>query len=113
MMMTRRDAVAALALFAEFLASARHTNAQTQAAPTTPPASPRPPVFKHDLPNVTLDDWEVTVNVVDYEPGRVGASASLIVPFNPRTNRSLNSAGWYKPSLSPINVSVITHRSSN
>src|SRR5206468_12122245 len=30
MMMTRRDAVAAFALFAEFLASARHTDAQTQ-----------------------------------------------------------------------------------
>ena len=73
MMMTRRDAVAAFALFAEFLASARHTNAQTQTAPATPSASPRPPVFKHDLPNVRLDDWEVTVNIVDYEPGRVGA----------------------------------------
>ena len=22
---------------------------------------------------ITLDDWEVTVNLVDYEPGRVGA----------------------------------------
>ena len=73
MMMTRRDAVAAFALFAELLASARHTDAQTQTAPVTPPAIPRPPVFKHDLPNVTLDDWEVTVNFVDYEPGRVGA----------------------------------------
>ena len=72
MMMTRRDAVAAFALFAEFLASARHADAQTQTAATTP-ASPRQPVLKHDLPNVTLNDWEVTVNVVDYEPGRVGA----------------------------------------
>ena len=35
-------------------------------------ATPRPPVFKHDLPNLTLDDWEVTVSQVDYEPGRVG-----------------------------------------
>ena len=67
MMMTRRDAVAAFALFAEFLASARHTDAQAQTAPATPPASPRPPVFKHDLPNVTLDDWEVTGHIVDYE----------------------------------------------
>jgi quercetin dioxygenase-like cupin family protein len=32
----------------------------------------RGPVFKHDLPNLTLDDWEVTVSYVDYEPGRVG-----------------------------------------
>ncbi len=29
-------------------------------------------VFKHDLPNLTLDDWEVTVSNVDYAPGRVG-----------------------------------------
>ena len=73
MMMTRRDAVAAFALFAEFLASSRPTDAQTQTAPATPPANPRPPVFQHDLPNVTLDDWEVTVSHVDYAPGRVGA----------------------------------------
>src|SRR5215472_1896006 len=32
--------------------------------------------------------------------------------LRPRTNRSLNSAGWYRPSLSPIKVSVMTHRSS-
>jgi quercetin dioxygenase-like cupin family protein len=74
MMMTRRDAVASFALFAELLASGRHTDAQTQTAPATPSASPRPPVFKHDLPNVTMDDWEVTVSYVDYAPGRVGAA---------------------------------------
>ena len=68
MMMSRRDAVASFALFAELLASGRHTGAQTQAGPATPP-----PVFKHDLPNVTMDDWEVTVSYVDYAPGRVGA----------------------------------------
>jgi len=73
-MMTRRDAVASFALFAELLASGRHADAQTQTAPTTPPASPRPPVFTHDLPNVTMDDWEVTVSYVDYAPGRVGAA---------------------------------------
>jgi quercetin dioxygenase-like cupin family protein len=73
MMMTRRDAVASFALFAELLASGRHADAQTQAAPATPPAAPRPPAFKHDLPNLTMDDWEVTVSVVDYAPGRVGA----------------------------------------
>ena len=61
--MTRRDAVASFALLAEVLASAREVDAQT------PPG----PVFKHDLPNVTLDDWEVTVSYVDYAPGRVGA----------------------------------------
>lgn len=29
-------------------------------------------VFRHDLPNLTMDDWEVTVSAVDYAPGRVG-----------------------------------------
>ena len=73
MMMTRRDAVASFALFAELLASARHADAQAQGGTATPPASPPPPVFKHDLPNLTMDDWEVTVSYVDYAPGRVGA----------------------------------------
>jgi quercetin dioxygenase-like cupin family protein len=69
MMMTRRDAVAAFALFAEFLAFNREAEAQTQPAPAAPP---RPPVYKGDLPNVNLDGWEVTVSHVDYAPGRVG-----------------------------------------
>lgn len=69
MMMTRRDAVAAFALFAEMLAFDRDAGAQTQPAPATPP---RPPVFKGDLPNLTMDGWEVTVSHVDYAPGRVG-----------------------------------------
>src|SRR5438874_4531579 len=72
MMMTRRDAVASFALFADLLASGRQAGAQTQAGTATPPASPLPPVFKHDLPNLTMDDWEVTVSYVDYPPGRVG-----------------------------------------
>ncbi len=72
MMMTRRDAVASFALLAELLAYGRHVDAQTQAGAVTPPAPPVPPVFKHDLPNVTMDDWEVTVSHVDYAPGRVG-----------------------------------------
>jgi len=72
-MMTRRDAVASFALFAELLASGRSEAAQPQTAPATPPTAPRPPVFKHDLPNVTMDGWEVTVSYVDYAPGRVGA----------------------------------------
>src|SRR5438128_5772776 len=72
MMMTRRDAVVSFALFAELLASRGQAEAQTQTAPATPPGPP--PVFKHDLPNVTMDDWEVTVSYVDYAPGRVGAA---------------------------------------
>jgi len=67
MTMTRRDALTSFAVFAELLASDHLAEAQT-------PANPRPPVFKHDLPNVSLDDWEVTVSHVDYPPGRVGAA---------------------------------------
>ena len=62
-MITRRDALAGtLAAFYELCAS--HMRAQTPAA--------RQPVFKHDLPNLTMDDWEVTVSQVDFPPGRVG-----------------------------------------
>ena len=74
MMMTRRDAVTSFALFADLVASGRRAEAQTQTPPTTPPATPRPPVFTHDLPNVTMEGWEVTVSYVDYPPGRVGAA---------------------------------------
>ena len=59
-MMSRRDAVASFALLADLVASGGHADVQAQAAPTTAPATPRPPVFTHDLPNVTMDDWEVT-----------------------------------------------------
>jgi len=69
-MMTRRDLVTSFALLAEVLSSSRDAGAQT---PTAAPQAPRPPVFKHDLPNITMDDWEVTVSWVDYAPGRVGA----------------------------------------
>jgi quercetin dioxygenase-like cupin family protein len=72
MMMTRRDVVASFALFADLFTADAHAGAQTP-PPSAAPAAPRPPVFKHDLPNVTLDDWEVTVSHVDYPPGRVGA----------------------------------------
>jgi quercetin dioxygenase-like cupin family protein len=70
MMMNRRDAVASLALFAEFLASTRNAEAQSQPPAGQPAAAP--PVFVHDLPNVSLDGWEVTVSHVDYPPGRLG-----------------------------------------
>lgn len=77
MMITRRDAVASFpsialgagVLLAEAVASGRGVEAQTPA-----PASASSPVFKHDLPNVTMDGWEVTVSHVDYAPGRVGAA---------------------------------------
>ena len=61
-MTTRRDALAAaLALLTEAAASAQ---AQKGADPST--------VFVHDLPNLTMDDWQVTVSHVPYAPGRVG-----------------------------------------
>ena len=69
MTMTRRDAVVSFTLLAELLASGRLAEAQTQPAAAAPPNQ----VFKHDLPNVSLDGWEVTVSHVDYAPGRVGA----------------------------------------
>jgi len=72
MQMTRRDAVAAFALFADMLASSRDAAAQSQPAAGAAPAAPRPPVFVQDLPNVTMDGWQVTVSHVDYPPGRVG-----------------------------------------
>ena len=63
-MITRRNALAGtLAVFYELCAF--RTPAQT-------PAAPPQPVFKHDLPNLTMDDWEVTVSQVDFPPGRVG-----------------------------------------
>ena len=58
-MKTRRDVLTggAAALFWQLAAA---SSAQAQ---------PRGPVFKHDLPNVTMDGWEVTVVQVDYAPG--------------------------------------------
>lgn len=29
-------------------------------------------VFEHDLPNIRMDDWQVTVSEVDFPPGRKG-----------------------------------------
>ena len=69
-MISRRHAVASLTVFAELLMS-RAAGAEPQAAAA--PAAP-PLVFTHDLPNLTMDGWEVTVSWVDYAPGRVGAA---------------------------------------
>src|SRR4051812_49443781 len=80
-MISRRDAFASFALFADFIASTRAAGAQAQPAASQPP---RPPVFKHDLPNVSIDGWEVKVSHVDYPPGRVGAPhqhAGLVLAY--------------------------------
>ena len=63
--------VASMAFLTQVVASVGADD-QTS-APGTVPQAPRPPVFKQDLPNITMDDWEVTVSQVDYAPGRIGA----------------------------------------
>src|SRR5687768_11019685 len=67
MIVSRRDAVASLAVLLDLAVSGAHAQ-----APQAGAAAPRPPVFKRDLPNVSLDGWEITVSHVDYPPGRVG-----------------------------------------
>jgi quercetin dioxygenase-like cupin family protein len=32
------------------------------------------PVFTHDLPNLTMEDWQVTVSQITLPPGNVGAA---------------------------------------
>ena len=62
-MTDRRDLLAgALALFAGAVAKAQDHTAHSGA----------PPVFEHDLPNVTMDGWQVHVSIVDMPPGREG-----------------------------------------
>src|SRR5258708_35811603 len=61
MMISRREALGSLplAMFLELAASA--ADARAHARP------PRPnTVFTHDLPNLTMDDWQVTVSYDDY-----------------------------------------------
>jgi len=67
-MITRRETLlAALALLCEQAAA----KAQDRTTNPSAPAGNRP-IFEHDLPNLTMDDWQVTVSYVDYPPGRVG-----------------------------------------
>jgi quercetin dioxygenase-like cupin family protein len=67
-MITRRETLfAALALLCEQAAA----KAQDRAPNPPAPAGNRS-IFEHDLPNLTMDDWQVTVSYVDYPPGRVG-----------------------------------------
>jgi quercetin dioxygenase-like cupin family protein len=65
-MITRRETLAgAVALLFEMGVAQAQSRTQTGQGRGAP-------VFKHDLPNLTMDDWEVTVNYVDLAPGRVG-----------------------------------------
>ena len=62
-MVTRRNALtAALALLADASIDGQNKSG----------AASHGPVFQHDLPNITMDDWQVTVSEVPYPPGRVG-----------------------------------------
>jgi len=72
MQVTRRDAIVSLTALLELAASS--AQAQSGAQAQQPPAAggAKPPVFVHDLPNVSLDGWEIRVSHVDYPPGRVG-----------------------------------------
>jgi quercetin dioxygenase-like cupin family protein len=64
-MISRRDALSALTLLLPLVA------AEADAQPTQSTVTP---VFKHDLPNLTMEGWEVNVSWVDYPPGRVGGA---------------------------------------
>ena len=69
-MLTRRESlVGAIALLCDLSAAAAKT--QNDKAAQSPP-SETDLVFKHDLPKITMEGWEVTVSFVDYAPGRVG-----------------------------------------
>jgi quercetin dioxygenase-like cupin family protein len=74
MTITRRDAVASLAAFAELLRSHDGLAQSSTAAPAQPQTAQRAPVFVQSLPNIMMDDWQVTVSEVDYAPGRVGTA---------------------------------------
>ena len=63
-MMTRRDALGSFVVLLEIMA--------TRADAQTPPSAPTN-VFQHDLPDLTMEGWEVNANWVDYPPGRVGS----------------------------------------
>ena len=69
MTMPRREALAACALLVEYLANPGNLAAQ---APETD-APQTGPIFKQDLPDLTMDGWEVTASHIEYAPGRVGA----------------------------------------
>jgi quercetin dioxygenase-like cupin family protein len=60
MELTRRDALAAAVAPLLLAVSAKGQGAQNV------------PVFVHDLPNLTMEDWQVTVSEITLPPGNVG-----------------------------------------
>jgi quercetin dioxygenase-like cupin family protein len=63
-MITRRDALQSTPLLLLLQAAAQ---AQTAAA-----QGGQKPVFQQDLPNLTMDGWQVTVSEIHEAPGQVG-----------------------------------------
>ena len=62
-MITRRHALASVPLLLQWA---------TSVSAGQPTQSNLTEIFTHDLPNLTMNGWEVHVNWVDYPPGRVG-----------------------------------------
>ncbi len=63
-MITRRDALQSAPLRLLLQAAAQ---AQTPAA-----RAERGPIYQQDLPNLTMEDWQVTVSEIHEAPGQVG-----------------------------------------
>ena len=73
-MITRRETLfAAFALMSQQLFCQQAVAADQQHPTHTPAQSGHDDVFVHDLPNITMDDWQVTVSHVDFAPGRKGS----------------------------------------
>ena len=64
MEITRREALIASILPLVHLTAAGASAQSTQ--------SINAPVFQHDLPNLAMDDWQVTVSEITLPPGNVG-----------------------------------------
>lgn len=86
-MMNRRDVLAITPLL---LLNAAASQAEAQAI-----QQPRwGPVFQHDLPNLTLDGWQVTVSEIDENPGNVERPHLLSFSAGPpRTTGTLDRVG--------------------
>ncbi len=63
-MITRRDALAGTPWLLLLQAAAEAQTAPAQAGQT--------PVFQRDLPNLRMEDWQVTVSEIHEAPGQVG-----------------------------------------
>jgi quercetin dioxygenase-like cupin family protein len=67
-MITRRET-----LFAAFALLCQQAARQDQQrSPRKPAPAGHDAVFVHDLPNITMDDWKVTVSDVGFPPGSKG-----------------------------------------